>query len=84
MPKYKPWTPTILAVMFSFTAVLQSSQDHWRYSGFFVNVPWVFMFVSFYLIQLKKENEALRSRLDVLEGKVPLEETTDNEAAVRC
>ncbi len=80
MQKMNPWTPTIIALMFSLVAVIESvGQNNMRYLLFFVNVPWIFMFVTFCLSQLQKENEELRTRLDALEGNVPTEETPGNK-----
>lgn len=81
MPKFNPWTPTIIALLFSLTAVIESvGQNNWRYSFFFVNVPWIFMFVTFCLSQLQKENQELRARLDALEGKETVEALPENRA----
>ncbi len=78
-----PWIPTIIALLFSATAVVESiTQGNWLYSFFFVNVPWIFMFVTFCLTQLQKENEELRARVDALEYKEPAEELPGNRAVV--
>ncbi|WP_299468674.1 hypothetical protein [uncultured Gimesia sp.] len=81
MQKLNPWTPTFFALLFSATAVFESiTQGNWLYSFFFVNVPWMFMFVTFGLLQLQKENAELRARLDALDGKATTETMPGNRA----
>lgn len=85
MQKFSPWAPTIFATMFSLIAVLQSvSEDNMRYLMFFGNVPLIFMFVSFYLVQLQKENQEMRARLDALESNPAVEESQNQETALSC
>lgn len=81
MPRMNPWTPTIMALLFSALAVFESfTEGNKLYFFFFANVPWIFMFVSFSLSQLQKENDELRARLEALEGHEPTADLPENRA----
>lgn len=81
MPRMNPWTPTIIALLFSALAVFESfTEGNKLYLFFFANVPWIFMFVTFSLSQLQKENDELRTRLDALEGKETAADMPENKA----
>lgn len=83
MQRMNPWTPTIIAFLFSAIAVFESfTEGKMLYVFFFGNVPWIFMFVTFSLTQLQKENDELRARVDALEGKETAEELPGNRAVV--
>ena len=70
-----------MALLFSALAVFESfTEGNKLYFFFFANVPWIFMFVSFSLSQLQKENDELRTRLEALEGHAPATELPENRA----
>ena len=72
-----------MALLFSALTVFESfTEGNKLYFFFFANIPWIFMFVTFSLSQLQKENDELRKRLNALEGKETAEELPENRAVV--
>jgi|GEM_PF-5072551 len=72
-----------MALLFSALAVFESfTEGNKLYFFFFANIPWIFMFVTFSLSQLQKENDELRKRLNALEGKETAEELPENQAVI--
>ncbi|QDT91096.1 hypothetical protein [Gimesia algae] len=78
MQRMSPWMLLVTAAFFSIS-VYFSSSDGSRIAGGLLTL---FVLVTLFLLQLQKENDELRARLDALEGKVTVEELPENRAAV--
>ncbi|WP_339688064.1 hypothetical protein [Gimesia maris] len=74
MQRMNPWMLLVVAVFFSISTYFGSS-DGSRIAGGLLTL---FVLVTLFLLQLQKENDELRARLDALEGKETTEEMPKN------
>lgn len=77
MSKMNPWMLLVTAVFFSIAIYFSDGDGDFFAVGLFV----LFNLVTLFLLQIQKENDTLRARLDALEGKVTVERVPGNRAA---
>lgn len=80
MQKLNPWTPTFFALFLVFIGYFESRANDSAMPFIYAVLPMIIWQVSWFLTQLQKENNELRARLDVLEGKETAEELPENRA----
>jgi len=78
MQRMNPWMLLVTAVFFSIATYFGSSDGSLIAGGLLT----LFALVTLFLLQLQKENDELRARVDGLEGKETAEEMPENRAAV--
>ncbi|QDT77311.1 hypothetical protein Mal35_07370 [Gimesia maris] len=76
MQRMNPWMLLVTAVFFSITYYFGKGNTGMIAVGLLV----LFNLVTLFLLQLQKENDELRARLDALEGKTNAEELPENRA----
>ncbi len=78
MQRMNPWMLLVTAVFFSIATYFGSSDGSLIAGGLLT----LFVLITLSLLQLQKENDELRARLDALEGKTTAEEMPENRAVV--